>query len=234
MLTGYGKREWSIILAVGVPAAAILFYFHWFIPAGLVVLAVLALLSFFRDPHRTIPPDRGAMVSPADGVVSSIHELENFPPLGERAVCIRIFLSVLNVHINRSPCHCQVGPITPKPGTYRDARNPASAATNESNLIVLLTPTGRRPIAAVRQVSGAIARRIVCGIAAGQVLQRGQRLGMIKFGSTTELYLPQSSQPRVNVTKGQRVYGGTTILAFAGSAADGPAPTAEPAPPSPA
>jgi phosphatidylserine decarboxylase len=224
MLSGYGKREWIAILAAGVVVAAPLLYLHYFWCAAGTLVLVLALLSFFRDPPRKTPPDPGAMVSPADGVVSSIHEVDPYPPLGEPAVCVRIFLSVLNVHVNRSPCAAQVGPITYQTGTFRNALDPDSARTNESNLIVLHSTEGARPIAAVRQVSGAIARRIVCGVTRGRVLRRGQRFGMIKFGSTTELYLPRSAHPRIEVTKGQRVYGGVTILAFVPPESSAPSP----------
>ena len=153
------------------------------------------------------------MVSPADGVVSSVHALDHYEPLGGPAQCVRIFLSVLNVHINRSPCDAVVQSVTPKPGKYLNALNPASAQTNESNLVVLRDPQTGQPIAAVRQVAGLIARTIVCRLSIGQRLCRGQRFGMIKFGSTTELYFPQSSGLEVAVVKGQRVFGGKTILA---------------------
>ncbi len=174
---------------------------------------MLALLSFFRDPPRRIPIDRAILVAPADGHISSIHEVEQFEPFGEPALCIRIFLSVLDVHVNRSPCHGQVASITHRPGRYMNALNPQSAAVNEQNLVVLVNPAHQRPVAAVNQISGAIARRIVCAVTPGTLLQRGQRFGMIKFGSTTELYIPRSLQPQAAVTLGQKVHGGQTIVA---------------------
>jgi phosphatidylserine decarboxylase len=219
MLSPYGKREWLMILGFGAAFLGPCIYLHawtpyWWVPAALIVIIVLALLSFFRDPPRRIPDEPGAMISPADGVISSIHEVEQFAPFGGKATCVRIFLSVLNVHVNRSPCAAKVGPITYVPGEFISALNPRSALVNESNLIVLLDPATDRPVCAVRQVSGAIARRIVCQLTLGQVLARGERFGMIKFGSTTELYLPQTSSPRANVIRGQRVFGGKTILAY--------------------
>ena len=218
MLTKYGQREWLAVLAGSAFIIAALGYLHWWWPIGLVVLAALALLSFFRDPPRKIPRDPGILVSPADGVVSSVHRLEHYEPLGGPAHCVRIFLSVLNVHLNRSPCDALVESVTPRPGRFLNALNPTSAEVNESNLIVLRDPATGRPVAAVRQVAGLIARTIVCRLRPGQALRRGERFGMIKFGSTTELYFPESSGLSIRVARGQRVYGGRTILA-------GPSPT---------
>ena len=213
MLTAYGKREWRTILAIGLTLAATCVFVQWWQLAAACIVVTAALLSFFRDPVRSIPSQRGVMVSPADGRVSSVHELDYFEPLGEAAVCVRIFLSLLNVHVNRCPCHGQVDSITHQPGRHLSALNPRSARLNEWNLIVLRHPTRGHSVAAVRQVAGLLARTIVCGVKLGQILQRGERLGMIKFGSTTELYIPQSARPRVTVQKGQKVFGGQTVLA---------------------
>lgn len=214
MLTRYGRREWSTILVLGIILLGAAIYFQWWIAAVIIVLAVLAMLSFFRDPERTTPVLKGIMVSPCDGRVSSIHEIESYEPFGgEPATCVRVFLSVADVHVNRSPCHGEVQSITHKPGQYLNALNPKSAEVNESNLVVLIHPIRRHPIAAVRQISGLIARRIVCAVRIGQTLQRGQRFGMIKFGSTTELYIPKAFKPEVTVRQGQYVYGGKTVLA---------------------
>lgn len=212
MLTPYGKREWSLILLLSAILFAGAIFMQWWVFSGIIVVACLCLLSFFRDPHRSIPSKRGVMVSPADGRVSSIHEVEFYEPLGEPATCVRIFLSVLNVHVNRSPCHAAVHSITHKPGQFMNALNPASADVNESTTIVLNHPIKKHHIAAVRQVSGAIARRIVTACKVGQILQRGERMGMIKFGSTTELYVPRSALPQVRVRLGEKVTGGQTIL----------------------
>ncbi len=213
MLTRYGQREWLIIIA-GVTVVVVLgILLAWWWLVGLAVVAGLALLSFFRDPRRRIPVGPGLMVSPADGVISSIHTVENYAPLGQDAVCVRIFLSVLNVHVNRSPCAGKVLSLTHKPGKFMNALNPQSAEVNESLLMVLGDVAEGKPIATVRQVSGAIARTIVCAAEVGDTLERGQRYGMIKFGSTTELYLPASVNPQVMVNKGDKVRGGCTVLA---------------------
>ena len=216
MLSGYAKREWSTVLAIGVLLSITVVAADggpWVIP---VVLVTAAMLAFFRDPHRRIPTERGLLVSPADGVVSSIHRLERFEPFDGPAVCVRIFMSVLVVHVNRSPCHGIVASVTHKPGDHLNALNPESAEVNESVLTVLLHPTGRHPVAAVRQVAGVLARTIVCIARPDLVLQRGQRLGIIKLGSTVELYVPEAAHPRIAVEQGQSVVGGLTVLARVG------------------
>lgn len=213
MLSGYGKREWLAILAIGLMLTITFLFMGWWWLSLLVIAAVGMGLSFFRDPHRRIPIERGVVVSPADGRVSSIHHVEHFEPFDGGSTCIRIFLSVLDVHVNRSPCHGVVYRIIHKDGQHTNALNPRSAEVNESNLIVLTHPTHRYPVAAVRQVAGLIARTIVCGVTKEQIVQRGQRVGMIKFGSTTELYLPDTVQPQVSVKQGQRVLAGTTVIA---------------------
>ena len=213
MLSPYAKNEWITIIAIGLLLAVTsVFVGLWWL-VFLILPVVAALLAFFRDPNRKTPSQRGAMIAPADGRVSSIHEVEHFEPFNGPATCIRIFLSVLDVHINRSPCHGQVTSITHKPGDHKNALNPTSAETNESNLIVLVHPIRRHPLAAVRQVAGLLARTIACGVHEGDVVQRGQRIGMIKLGSTTELYLPSDLQPKVAVQQGQKVYAGITVLA---------------------
>lgn len=229
MLSNFGKREWLTILATGSILTVSCLMAGWWLTALVVILATGAALSFFRDPKRITPTQRGVMISPADGRVSSIHQMDHFEPFDGPATCIRIFLSVLNVHVNRSPCHGWVQSIRHKPGQHLNALNPESAEVNESNLIVLRHPTHRHPVAAVRQVAGLIARKIVCGVAEGQIVQRGQRIGMIKFGSTTELYIPQNARPEVSVQQGQRVFAGTTILATLASSATSEASETTPA-----
>ncbi len=217
MLSSYGKYEWLTITAVGMMLTVTCAMLGWWWALLLILPVTAALLAFFRDPNRRTPSQRGAVIAPADGRISSIHEVDHFEPFGGPATCIRIFLSVLDVHINRSPCHGQVSSITHKPGDHKNALNPESAETNESNLIVLNHPIKGHPLAAVRQVSGLFARTIACGVHEGDVVQRGQRIGMIKLGSTTELYLPAEQQPQVTIQQGQKVYAGLTVLASVSS-----------------
>jgi phosphatidylserine decarboxylase len=213
MLSPYAKNEWTTITAIGVLLTIASVFVGWWWLAFLILPVTAALLAFFRDPNRKTPSQRGAVIAPADGRVSSIHEVEHFEPFGGPATCIRIFLSVLDVHINRSPCHGHVTSVAHKPGDHKNALNPNSAETNESNLIVLVHPIRRHPLAAVRQVAGLLARTIACGVHEGDVVQRGQRIGMIKLGSTTELYLPAELQPKVAIQQGQMVYAGLTVVA---------------------
>lgn len=220
MISRYARREALVIVAMaGMLAVAVsVIRLWWALP--IIAFVAVALLAFFRDPHRRVPLQRGIMVSPADGRVSSIHEVDPFPPFNEPATCVRIFLSVFNVHINRAPAHARVTSIEFKAGAKLNALSPKAAEANESNLIVFEHPARKTPVAAVKQIAGMLARTVTCGVKAGEIVQRGQRIGMIKLGSTTELYVPRSLQPQVLVEKGQKVYAGTTVLVKIVSLAD--------------
>jgi len=234
MLCRYAKNEWLTIIVIGAMFAMTLAIVGWWWPCALAVVATVALLLFFRDPNRDTPSQRGLMVSPADGRVSSIHQVKHFEPFGEPAACVRIFMSVFVVHVNRSPCHGQVKSVTHKPGQFRNALNPDSAEVNTNNLIVLEHPSRHEPVAAVRQVAGLLARTIACAVRPGQILQRGQRLGIIKLGSTVELYIPRSTKPQILVQHGQKVLAGVTALASViPSEVDTPPPSPPPAPAAP-
>ena len=213
MLSKHAKQECVTIAAIGfmLSVAVVLIGLWWL--AILTVPATLALLLFFRDPERRTPTQRGVMVAPSDGRISSIHEVQHYEPLDGPAVCIRIFMSVLDVHINYSPYHTSVESITHKDGEHLNTLKPESAEDNESNLLVLVHPNRRYKMAAVRQVAGMLARTIVCHVHDGQVIQRGQRIGLIKLGSTTELYIRKDLGPRLQVKDGQRVTGGVTVIA---------------------
>jgi len=216
-LSPFGKREWVSILGIGAAATVACLALGWWIVAAFLLLLTVFLLGFFRDPRRNVPSLRGLMVSPADGKVSSIHDVDHFEPFDGPAKCIRIFLSVFDVHVNRSPCHGRVVAIHRREGEYINALKPESAEKNEAVMIVLHHPTTRKPVAAVRQIAGTIARRIVTATTVDDILQRGQRYGMIKFGSTTELYLPHPDKVTVEVREGQRVAGGSSVLASVSS-----------------
>ncbi len=213
MLSKHAKLECITITAVGVmlSVAVVLIHLWWLL--FLIVPATLALLLFFRDPDRRTPTQRGVMVAPSEGRISSIHEIEHFAPLDGPAVCIRIFMSVLDVHINYSPYHTSVESITHTPGEHLNTLKPESAEDNESNLLVLVHPNRQYKMAAVRQIAGMLARTIVCHVHEEQVIQRGERIGLIKLGSTTELYILKDLSPRLQVKEGQRVIGGLTVLA---------------------
>ena len=213
-LTRYGLREWLTITLIALAIAGVVAWFHWWWALPIVAILWLAGAAFFRDPIRRIPANLppGTMLSPADGTVSAVLNVEAHEATGGRpATIVRIFLSVLNVHVNRSPYDGTVIALKHTPGQYLNAQTEESAAVNESNLITMKIESGET--IGLRQVAGMIARRIVCPLKVGDALKRGQRFGMIKFGSTTELILPRPDDVTVHVTKGDRVKGGITMLA---------------------
>jgi phosphatidylserine decarboxylase len=181
--------------------------------AAAVPLAMLGLIVyFFRDPHREIPVDADAIVSPADGVIAEVAELEHYDFLDGPAVRIGIFLSIFNVHINRSPRAAQVLAMDYKPGEFLNALNPESAIRNEYMWIGFEDSERQGTRFAVRQISGLLARRIVCTLRPGLNVRRGEKFGMIKLGSRTELIMPRDAV-RVETAVGQVVHAGSTILA---------------------
>ncbi|MGH7214511.1 MAG: phosphatidylserine decarboxylase, partial [Tepidisphaeraceae bacterium] len=205
-LTRHGWREMLIGTVVLALTMAALGYWGWWWLALIPVPVLIWLFAFFRDPERTIPEDQTAMVSPADGTVSDVTELPHDELLGGPAVRIGIFLSVFNVHVNRAPCDGKVTFIKYKVGKFINAMSHARASEeNESNTIVLSEPIGDkpRPIAVVKQIVGLIARRIIFTAKMNEHVTRGQRIGMIKFGSRTELIIPKWLEPTVKVTVGQ-------------------------------
>ncbi|MGA2230502.1 MAG: phosphatidylserine decarboxylase family protein [Tepidisphaeraceae bacterium] len=213
-LTRHGWRE-LLIGTLLLAAIAFGFSLLWHPLALLVLPFLIFLFAFFRDPDRPITTQAGAIVSPADGTVSDITEIAHDELLGGPAVRIGIFLSVFNVHVNRSPCDGRVLTTRYKKGLFINALHHDEASTkNESNTIVLAAPTGDQPVAVVKQIVGLIARRIVCTIKPGDPVTRGQRIGMIKFGSRTELYLPKRLNPQIQVAIGQKVRGAADIVAI--------------------
>jgi phosphatidylserine decarboxylase len=212
LLTRYGFREWMIITLAAAAIAAAGVFFGWWWLVAVAAVAWLALASFFRDPlfRKPATEDPRDLVSPADGLVSAVVEVEEHPSTVGPATIVRIYLSVLDVHVNRAPCEATVLNTVHTPGKYLDVRIEESAKVNESLVMRLLSPGGIN--LGVKQISGKIARRIVCPVEAGQRLGRGERYGMIKFGSTTELVVPISELEKVCVAKGERVTGGVTVL----------------------
>lgn len=181
------------------------------------VLLAAFFLWFFRDPPRVIPTGSGVIVSPGDGKVTETALIET--PEGPRRR-ISIFLSVFNVHVNRSPITGVLSRVSYHKGEYLNAMNPASAERNEQNVA---TVRGEGPDSGIevtfKQIAGLLARRIVFRPRQGQAVQRGERVGLIKFGSRVDVLLPAEAVLRVQV--GQRVKGGSSILA----AMPGPAGT---------
>jgi phosphatidylserine decarboxylase len=185
---------------------------YWFL-AILSAVPLCLIVYFFRDPLRAVPGGADVLVAPADGKVVEITPLEHDAFIGGPAVKIGIFLSIFNVHLNRAPSRSRVIELQYSPGAFLNALNPESAIRNENTWIGLEeeAPPHRRIV--VRQISGAIARRIVCALRPGEVLQRGQKIGMIKFGSRTELIIPQNDALTIDVKIGQKILAGTTIMA---------------------
>jgi len=163
-------------------------------------------LWFFRDPERTIPQEPGAVVSPADGLVTDVSTAGSE---AQKQLRISIFLSVIDVHVNRSPIAGVVRDILYQRGKFLDARNKACADENEQN-IVTVEGEGQRVV--FKQIAGLLARRIVFHPKIGDRLKRGQRVGLIKFGSRTDVLLEATA--RANVKVGDRVKGGETVLAY--------------------
>ena len=212
-LSLFGWRYWLPMLVAGLLLMGML-YFVTPILSGLMALVTLACMLFFRDPPRHIPDQPGLMVSPADGKIVEITRLERHEAFGGPALRIGIFLSVLDVHINRSPCDGVVASVHFEPGEFLDARNPQAGIRNQSNTLILKASAApdHPPIAVVRQIVGAIARRIICPITIGAQLKRGERFGMIAFGSRTELIVPDADTWESLVQTGQQVKGGSTVL----------------------
>lgn len=203
-------------------AALLLWFASWFAGIvwsvcviGAICLAVIGLLIvwFFRNPPRRIPQDAGLVVSPADGTVVALDEIDHDEYLGGPAVSIGIFLSIFNVHLNRSPVAARVIGLSYRRGKFLNALRPESVRENEQLAIRLEANEApyRRMIA--RQITGAIARRIVCWLKPGDELQRGEQFGMIKLGSRTELVIPREEGMEVTVRLRQKVNAGTTVLA---------------------
>jgi phosphatidylserine decarboxylase len=177
-------------------------------PAWAIIPCLLALffLWFFRDPERSIPQDAGAVVSPGDGKVT---EVVPVTVAGQQQTRISIFLNVFNVHVNRSPIAGVVRDVRYQRGKYLNAMNQASAELNEQNIV---TVEGDGQTVVFKQIAGLLARRIVFHPKIGDKLERGQRVGLIKFGSRVDVLLDRSA--RANVKVGDIVKGGASVLAY--------------------
>jgi phosphatidylserine decarboxylase len=198
----------ATVLALAAAAAGWVFR-----PLAAVPLAALAcVLAFFRDPRRA-PEEPQALLSPADGRVTDVCPLTADDALGTAGVRIGVFMSIADVHVNRSPWAGRVERIDHKDGGYVDARRPAAAEVNEATTIRLICPhAGREHPVIVRQVAGLVARRIVTDLRAGQEVAAGQRIGMIKFGSRVELWVPDELIGELTVRVGDRVRAGRTAM----------------------
>ena len=181
------------------------FFLHWRIAAYLLLFLALFVFSFFRDPHRVIPSEPGAIVSPGDGRVVVVQDEDYAGKPGKR---VSIFLAVWNVHVNRSPEAGRITKMEYRPGKFLAAMRANASAENEQNIFTLSTDAGELVF---KQIAGLIARRVVSWKKAGDIVARGERIGLVRFGSRVDLWVPQQAEILVKV--GQHVKGGSSLLA---------------------
>jgi phosphatidylserine decarboxylase len=193
----------------GVPPlllGVIAFTFGWTIAGVLLVCLAMFIFSFFRDPDRVIPSDPSAIVSPADGRVLVVTDEEFAGRPGKR---ISIFLAIWNVHVNRSPAAGVMAKLEYCPGKFFAAMRERASTENEQNVISLATQSGE---IVFKQIAGLIARRVVCWKKPGDTVARGERIGLVRFGSRADLWLPRDAEILAKV--GDNVQGGSSILAY--------------------
>lgn len=211
------KKPESIIAPDGYRGMIVLFlvtlgmlYFKHYYLAGLHFFLVCFIAFFFRNPKRVIPDTPGALVSPADGKIVGIDQVE-VAGHSEPYTKVSIFLSIFNVHINRSPLAGKVESLDYTPGKFLAAFNGKASSDNEQTAIRI---TGTEGSIIVKQIAGLIARRIVCWIKPGNQLEKGERIGLIRFGSRVELFVPEKLVSKVKINMGDMVKGGETIIAL--------------------
>jgi phosphatidylserine decarboxylase len=199
-----------LVLALNLRGSAA--WFGWLLVVTAVVIGVL-IVWFFRDPRREIPQGDALVVSPADGKVVTVEEIEYDEFLEGPAVLIGIFLSIFDVHINRMPIAGRVIGLRYRPGKCLNALRPESAQENEHLAVRLESNSAPHRRMVVRQITGAIARRIVCWLKPGDELEAGAQFGMIKLGSRTELLLPREDGLEITTKVGEKVRAGSSALA---------------------
>ena len=202
-------REGYPLIAAALAVAVALWWLGGPVGGALGAALFAFVLNFFRDPERTAPVDEGLIVAPADGRVIKVAQVHDDRFLHGEATLVSIFMSPLNVHVNRVPVSGRVSDVRYNRGKYFRAFADKASLDNEQNAVLIEDAAGRR--LCVVQIAGFLARRIVCYLQAGMQVERGQRYGMIMFGSRADLYLPTAAQVRVNV--GDRARGGATVIA---------------------
>jgi phosphatidylserine decarboxylase len=181
------------------------FLLHWYAAASVLVFLAAFVFSFFRDPERVIPAGPGAVVSPADGRVVVVTDEENARRAGQR---VSIFLAIWNVHVNRSPAAGTITALEYRPGKFLAAMRERASLENEQNVFTLSTDAGEMVF---KQIAGLIARRAVSWKKAGEQVARGERIGLVRFGSRVDVWLPREAEILVKV--GENVKGGSSVLA---------------------
>ncbi len=195
-----------IITFAAFMAVAALLRIHWLTAVFLIL--TLFMCYFFRDPERTTIPDKNAFYSPADGKVIVITEAREDEILNENALKISIFMSPLNVHVNRAPCDGIVREVKHYPGKFLSAFKDEASIVNEHITMLLENETHGRIV--VKQIAGYVARRAVCRVKPGDALNQGQRYGIIKFSSRLDIFLPLNTTVKVKL--GDKVTAGETVL----------------------
>jgi len=201
-------REGFPLISIAAVLTLLALATNWWFVAAVFGAVTIALAGFFRDPERVISAGEGLVVAPADGRIVSIASGEGESLPVQSRTRISIFLSPLDVHINRIPVAGRIEEISYRAGKFLAAYKEEASRQNEQNALIIADAQGRK--LGVVQIAGVLARRIVCRVKPGDNMKRGERFGLIMFGSRTDLYLPQGC--RVEVTEGQRVKGGTTIV----------------------
>src|SRR5213080_3284761 len=192
----------------GVPPLAlggVSYLLHWYAAAAVLVFLALFIFSFFRDPERVIPAEAGAVVSPGDGRVVVVTEEENAGRPGKR---VSIFLAVWNVHVNRSPATGTIAKLEYRPGKFLAAMRERASMENEQNVFTLSTDAGEMVF---KQIAGLLARRVVSWKRPGEPVLRGERIGLVRFGSRVDVWLPKGAEILVKV--GENVKGGASVIA---------------------
>jgi len=219
-LTRYGLKELVIATVCSLVLCVVVAAFAqrlppWAIAPALapVLIVYMWVLWFFRDPERIVPQGKGLFIAPADGRIADITNIGPDSELGRDGICIGIFMNIFNVHLSRCPVDAAVESVVHRPGAFLDVRDPHASERNESTTIRLkYEHQGAEHPVVFRQIAGLIARRIVTDLTQGQSVTRGQRVGMIKFGSRLELLVPNELVSKVCVEVGQISRGAETVL----------------------
>lgn len=206
-LTGIAPEGMPFIGFVVLATLAFAFLGSWILTVLFLALTV-GVMYFFRDPERIVPTERHIAVSPADGTIISLNPRAN-PMTGESCVCISIFMNLLNVHVNRAPLASKVEQIKYFPGKFFNASLDKASTENERCAYLLRDEEEHAWV--MVQIAGLVARRIVCRVHEGDILSRGDRYGLIRFGSRVDLYLPPEYTPTVAI--GQKVKAGESLVA---------------------
>lgn len=181
------------------------FLLHWYFVAIVLLFLAVFVFSFFRDPERVIPAEPGAVVSPADGRVVVVTKEENAGHPGQR---LSIFLAIWNVHVNRAPAAGKITRLEYRPGKFLMAMQVRASMENEQNVFTLSTEAGEMVF---KQIAGWIARRVVSWKKAGEQVARGERIGLVRFGSRVDVWLPKEAE--ILVKPGETVKGGASVIA---------------------